>query len=191
MKKIKFLLILFLGAFIIPLQSLNMVSVPQKSNIVVIGTSTLHGWEMKLSEVQSSFSVNKPDETKLEISDTQLKFNAENLRSDNSGLDKKAYEALKTEKHPVITFTQTGKLTASLVNNKFKSKVRGNLSIAGTSKPVDLDVEVELLADGALRVKGEKAMKMTEFGITPPRAMLGTIRAGDDIIVKFDVTLKQ
>jgi len=31
---------------------------------------------------------------------------------------------------------------------------------------------------------------MTEFGIEPPKAMMGTIKSGDDIVVKFNTYLK-
>ncbi len=191
MRKIKLILVLVLTSFVLQVQSLNMISVPQKSTIVVTGTSTLHGWEMKLTEVQSSFNINKPDESKIEISEGQVRFKTENLKSDNSGLNSKAYEALKTDKHPQVTFIQTGKLTASIVNKKFKAKVRGNLTIAGTTKAVELDVEGEQLGENILRIRGEKPMKMTDFGVTPPRAMLGTIRSGDDINIKFDITFQQ
>jgi polyisoprenoid-binding protein YceI len=190
MKKTRIILLLILTVCIIPVQSLNMAAVQQKSSIVVTGTSSLHDWEMKISNIQSTFKLDKISETSLEIADTRLSFRAENLQSDNSGLDKKAYEALKTDKHPLITFTQTGKLPVSLNSGNFKSKIKGNLSIAGTTKPVELNIEGTSQHDGSMRITGEVDMKMTDFGVTPPRAMLGAVRSGDAIKVKFDVNFQ-
>jgi polyisoprenoid-binding protein YceI len=145
---------------------------------------------MKVSDMQSSFTLNQVDAQQLELLNAKLTFKVTHLKSDNSGLDEKAHEALKAEKHQMITFTQTEKIVVTLSQNQFKSKVRGNLNIAGSTKQVELEIEGEQLPDGSLRVKGEKALKMTTFGVTPPKAMLGAIRSGDDIVVRFDVTFK-
>lgn len=190
MKHTKIMLILMMALIAIPVQSLNKSAIPQKSSIIVTGTSTLHDWEMKVSNILSSFTINLVDAQQLEFSNARLTFKANHLQSDNSGLDEKAHEALKAEKHQMISFTQTEKIVVKLSNNQFKSKVRGNLNIAGSTKPVELEIEGEQLPDGSFRVKGEKALKMTTFGVTPPKAMLGAIRSGDDIVVRFDVTFK-
>ena len=34
---------------------------------------------------------------------------------------------------------------------------------------------------------GEKELKMTDFNVTPPTAMFGAIKSGDDITIKYDV----
>jgi polyisoprenoid-binding protein YceI len=190
MKKVKLFLLLILAVNFIPVQSLNMTVVPQKSTVAVKGTSTLHDWEMKLSDIQSSTNINSLPDGTVEISETKVSFKAENLKSDNSGLDDKAYEALKTDKHPTITFTQSEKISIKPGNGKFKAKVKGVLKVAGTSKPIELDVDGEQLKNGSFRVLGEKPLKMTDFNIDPPRAMFGTIRSGNDVVIKLDLTFR-
>ena len=50
----------------------------------------------------------------------------------------------------------------------------------------DLDLAVTLQADGGLTIATTTTQKMTDFGITPPTAMFGTIKSGDQ--VRIDVT---
>jgi len=38
-------------------------------------------------------------------------------------------------------------------------------------------------------VTGSYKFKMSSFGIDPPRAMLGTIRTGDEVTIKFKINL--
>jgi polyisoprenoid-binding protein YceI len=190
MHKLKLFLLLVLMANLLPVQSLNLKVVPQKGVISVKGTSTLHDWEMKLNDLQSTCAINPMADGGYEIAETRLSFKAENLKSGNSGLDDKAYEALKTEKHPTITFAQTEKITIQPGQQKFKTKVRGTLTVGGSAKPVELEVDGEQLQDGSFRVTGKKLVKMTDFGIEPPRAMFGTIRSGDAVTIEFDVTFR-
>jgi hypothetical protein len=46
-------------------------------------------------------------------------------------------------------------------------------------------------ADGwtTIRTTGRLALKMTDFGVDPPTALLGTLRTGDEVTVYFDVTV--
>jgi hypothetical protein len=41
---------------------------------------------------------------------------------------------------------------------------------------------------GGLRATGVSTFKMTDFGVKPVTALLGTIRTGDAVTVKFDIT---
>jgi polyisoprenoid-binding protein YceI len=65
----------------------------------------------------------------------------------------------------------------------------GSLTIAGTEKTVNMDVVTKRLTDGSLRADGELALKMTDFGVKPPTALLGTLRTHDDVKVKFQLSL--
>ena len=49
----------------------------------------------------------------------------------------------------------------------------GTLRVAGVEKEIALDITTER-KDATLAVKGEVQVLMTDFGITPPKAMMGT-----------------
>ena len=44
--------------------------------------------------------------------------------------------------------------------------------------------------NGALVVSGTQELRMTEFGLQPPKLMLGTLKVDERIKVGFDVILK-
>src|SRR5690606_7464770 len=166
------------------------VTVDQKqSKIEVTGTSTLHDWELSTSAINGTSSIAKNGNGQIEISNTKITIKSTDLKSGNSGLDKKAYEALMTDKHANITFVQTAKVEVAEKNDEFTAKVSGNLVIAGKSKPATITIKGQALQN-SYKISGNVPLKMTEFGIEPPKAMMGTIKSGDDIVVKFNAYLK-
>ena len=63
----------------------------------------------------------------------------------------------------------------------------GALTIAGAEKSVNLDVTATRLSDGGIRADGELPLLMTDFGVKPPTAMLGTLRTSNKVTVKFSL----
>jgi galactitol-specific phosphotransferase system IIB component len=83
------------------------------------------------------------------------------------------------------------KVVKTTTNDKgFTTEVQGVLSIAGTSKTVNLLVAGTETTTG-FEFVGEKALKMTAFNIDPPTALFGTLKTGDDITIKFKTTFKK
>jgi polyisoprenoid-binding protein YceI len=188
MRKIQTILLLLTSALFMVAQGQSIKVVPKESKIGVEGTSTIHDWDMATSAINGSASfVTEGDQ--LEISGTKISLKTTDLKSDNTGLDDKAHEALKAKKHPNITFSQSDKVTLKTTGNAFKGTVRGQLTIAGETKTVSIPISGSVVQN-TLKVSGKVSLKMTQFGMEPPRAMLGTIRAGDDITVNFEVVLK-
>merc|ERR1712000_68435 len=110
---------------------------------------------------------------------------AESLKSGKSGMDKNTYKALNTGKYKTIDFNLTSVSKIEKISeNSFKAIVKGDLTISGSKKSISLTLNLKL--DGSkLLVEGEKALKMTDFGIEPPKALLGTIKTGDAIKIVF------
>jgi len=69
-----------------------------------------------------------------------------------------------------------------------KVEVKGTLTVAGVARPVTLVLDVR--RDGSrLLASGELPLKMSDFGIKPPTAMMGTMHTGDAVRVKIETTL--
>ena len=87
---------------------------------------------------------------------------------------------LNTGRFPDITFCSTaisGQLDAFAVT--------GDLTIAGTTRPVSLTVT----AGGGGRVTVRAAVVQTQFGIKPYSAMLGALKIDDRVEIHATVTL--
>ena len=154
------------------------------ATIVVAGTSTMHDWTMTSEggNYNASFEVNA-DGTPSALNAVTVTVPAESLKSKEKAMDKNAYKSLMTDKYKDITF----KLTSSKITGKTIT-CNGNLTISGTTKPVDVEVTYEV-KNGNLVCKGSKKIKMTDYKVEPPTFMFGAIKTGDEITVSFDVTL--
>ena len=66
--------------------------------------------------------------------------------------------------------------------------VAGNLSIAGQSRQVTLDLTIEPNGDSA-RLKGRVPIVQSNFGVKPFTAMMGALKVKDEVEVDLDVRL--
>lgn len=153
------------------------------------GTSNLHDWEMKaISGVsEASFVVNAKGQV---ISLSQLSFTlpAKNLKSKHSGMDKNTYKALNTDKNPTISFVMKSAIVTATGDNNYQLSCVGKLSIAGTIKQTDLVATGKYNpTDKSFTVTGVKKMKMTDYNVKPPKALMGTITTGNDISISYNL----
>ena len=69
----------------------------------------------------------------------------------------------------------------------YELRAAGRMTVAGTTRPVETTVRGWRLADGRLRATGSQQLMMSDFGIDPPTALFGLIRASDHLVVRFDL----
>jgi len=155
-----------------------------KPELVVSGTSTLHDWDMP-SETATGTMIAIEDSGKLtEIKSLLIEMPAESIKSGKKLMDKKAYDALKTKEHENIIF----KLKSTTKTGDTWNMV-GDFTIAGVTKQVNLKVK-EIYEDGKYSLSGSYMCKMSEYGMKPPTAMMGTIKTGDEVKISFNVKFK-
>ena len=106
------------------------------------------------------------------------------LHSAKDGLDKNMYKALNANTHADITF----RLVRVEPGTAGALRAIGVLKIAGVEKEVALDIKTER-RESTLAVKGEVQLLMTDFGIAPPKAMMGMIKADPKVKVTFETVL--
>ncbi len=160
-----------------------------KSELKVYGTSSLHDWHI-VTEEQKGYLIiegtNNPAIKKMKIEAV-----SKSLKSGKKGMDKNTYKSLDTDKYKTITFQFTEAKNVTKINDKnYQIETYGNLTVAGVTKKTALNFTLTF-ANNEVCLTGEKTMKMTEFNIDPPTALLGTITTGDDITIKFNTILKQ
>jgi len=156
----------------------------------VAGTSTLHNWTVASATINGTatfaghFSATRPPA----IRSIQLVIPVNTLKStEGSGMDNTMYDALKMKQNPNITYALDSATLASGPSKddpKYHYNAQGRLTIAGWLRYVSLKLDVEPADGGMLTISTQTPLKMTDFGMKPPTAMLGTIKSGDDVTVK-------
>ena len=160
-----------------------------ESFLIVHGTSSLHDWDVKADSYTASISFK--DSKTESIDKLKVEVLAESLKSGKRGMDKNTYKALNTKEFKKIIFISTNtKVLSQITETKYKVEVMGNLTISGKTNAVSLKFDVEI-DNNKVKLYGEKKIKMTDFNIEPPKALLGTITTGDDITIKFETIFKK
>jgi polyisoprenoid-binding protein YceI len=186
-KKVLNLLILFvLVSNLIHAQQFSLAN--NESTLTVLGTSNIHDWHLDTKN-QSGLIVFKDLESCL-IESLTLNVVAESLESGKSGMDKNTFKALNTDDYKTISFqlVEVTSLTDK-GDNVYEAKTSGDLTISGTKKRISLNLNINVF-ESSVKLTGEKIIKMTDFGVEPPKALFGTITTGDEISIKFSTIFK-
>ena len=104
-------------------------------------------------------------------------------------MDDKMYDALELKQFPTITYSlskATLKTSPSTQGSAYHFDTTGQLTIAGAAHEVNLDLGVLPHGDGQLTITTNIGLKMTDFDVKPPTAMLGVIKSGDAITVNVN-----
>ncbi len=172
----------------------NSAKISQQADITVKGTSNLHDWTMEAKNISCSVKFNfLPGNNNVPNTLTELNLSVpvQDLKSGKSSMDSKAYSALKVKQFNAIVFTLTSATISPEPKNKFQVETKGNLSIAGVTRPVSLQVGCGLDAVGTITCSGSEKLKMTDYQIKPPVYMLGALKTGDELTIGFTVTVKK
>jgi YceI-like domain len=161
----------------------------QVMDITLSGTSSLHDWEMKAVKGASkaTFSVDRNNKV-TGLSMLSFTFPARNLKSKHTVMDNNTYKALNTTKNPNISFILTSATVTPTGGDNYQLNCIGKLTIAGTTRETNLTSTGKYNpADKSFTVTGVKKMKMTDYNVKPPKAMLGTIKTGNDISIAYSI----
>jgi polyisoprenoid-binding protein YceI len=156
------------------------------SSVEIDGTSNIHDWTMKAENTGGVLTVDFDEGTLEKIEKLEFTVVAESLVSGKSGMDKNTYKALNTDKYKNITYNlKKVNGIEKLSGNNYKVKTTGSLMIAGVKKDINLNFDLNSNSD-QLALTGQYKLNMTDYGVEAPTAMFGTIKTGEDVVVKFE-----
>jgi polyisoprenoid-binding protein YceI len=166
------------------------------ARITISGTSNIHAYTASTSTVRVTraqlagpleatdlwANALKPGDVEM----FQVTIPAATLTSPREGLDANMHKALKVGDNPDIAF----RLLRFEPRKGPAGALRGIgvLKIAGVAREVALDITTER-KDATLSVRGQVQLLMTDFGITPPVAMLGMLKTDPKVTVTFETVL--
>ncbi|HEY2583884.1 MAG TPA: YceI family protein [Mucilaginibacter sp.] len=154
--------------------------------VTINGTSNLHGWHENVEKVTGKIEVKQNADKSLSLQGLSIIVNVNSIKSDESGMNSRTYKALKADKFPEITFALIEPLANIPAGAKAHSaSAIGHLTIAGVTRSIIIPVKITLDEDKKITVDGVQQVKMTDYGIDPPTALLGMLKTGDVVIIDF------
>ena len=164
------------------------------ARITIEGTSNIHEYtasttKVRVTRAQLGAAVGGPEfwDNVLKpgsVEVFEIAVAAGTLTSPKDGLDKNMHKALKTQEHPDITF----RLLRLEPGQAGALKGIGMLRIAGVEREVVLNLKTQR-KDSTLAVTGKVDLLMTDYGITPPKAMLGMLKTDPKVTITFETVL--
>jgi len=164
------------------------------ARVTIAGTSNVHNYSawtdtvrvtgVKLAATVTADTLWDDVITPGTLERFEVAIPAATLTSRDAGLDKNMYRALKVEEYRDITFRLKGveRSSAGVL------MAVGMLRIAGVEREVVLSLKTER-RDATLVVTGRVVLLMTDYGITPPTAMLGMLKTNPKVTVTFETVL--
>jgi hypothetical protein len=203
MRKTNKLMVALLMTGIVPLWATGSetprVTMAEGSTLALHGSSTMHDYEARATQMDLKVDVApEPPQGANTVARLAARGGVQSfvltvpvlgLHSEKNGLDKNMYKALRASDAPNIVFHMTmPAVTTTTADGVTKVQAKGELEIAGQSRPIDLDVTAKVTPQGVV-IDGHKNLLMTTWGIKPPTMMLGTIKTADAIDIVFHLVL--
>lgn len=108
----------------------------------------------------------------------------------NKKMNEHMLKAIKAEENPVIEFRLVSyELDRDSVGAA--AVLNGTLRLGGVEKPVSMNAATKSVAEGVLQVTGAYELRMTDYGLKPPKLMMGAFKVNDPVKVNFDLLLKE
>jgi polyisoprenoid-binding protein YceI len=165
------------------------------ARVSIAGTSNIHAYtatttEVRVTRVQLADGVTGANlwDAVLQpgaIEAFEITIPAATLSSPREGLDKNMHKALNVKEHADITFRLL-RLEPGAAPGAFRAM--GALRIAGAEREIGIAITAQR-GESTLTVKGDGQLLMTDFGIAPPKAMLGMLKTDPKVTVSFETVL--
>ena len=155
--------------------------------VTIDGTSNLRDWKENVGQVTGDMMAILNPDGSVDLISIRIKMAVLSIKSDMGRvMDNKTYAALKATRYPDILFTLSTPLKLSQVSGARQPvPVQGDLLLAGVCRPVVMQVKTLTVEQGKLLFEGSENVRMTDYGVKPPSALFGTMKAAPDITIHF------
>ncbi len=172
-------------------------SVSDDSEMTIYGSANVTDWESEVKTIHGEITIRNLDQSdwsEAQVSwfeRVEVSIPVEDIDSDSRRMNNNMHGYLKKSEYPNITYSLIEVQELVLLDNPgVVLTVRGVISAAGVSKEIVHDVTITESESGGFVVSGSQDLKMTDFGIDPPTAVLGSIRSRDEMTITFRLYLE-
>lgn len=170
----KVLVLICLGIFSYA-NSLNVVNGEVKAHTEVFGDSKINP---STKDVKGELTMNDS----IESLKGKIYFKTLSLISDTKDRDAHMYELLNSTKYDQISFN-----LLNVIKSDSGYEISGVLTLNGVSKSISSKSTI-INENALINLKGDFAIKLTDFGMKPPKLLFLTVR--DQIDINYDINIK-
>lgn len=163
----------------------------QRDSVIEIsGTSNVRAWSCEASQMAGTMMATTDGRRVTDVSGVTVTVPIQQIDCGNGQMNGKVREELGANSSNFVRFNLSN-ATIGAVDAQGNTTVNatGRLAIAGTTKTINVTAKAEPLSGNRMRLTGQVPLAMTNFGISPPTAMLGALRTADDVTVSFNVVV--
>ncbi|TAL05447.1 MAG: YceI family protein [Verrucomicrobia bacterium] len=165
---------------------------PKGSSCKIDGTSNIHDWSMEgtliggFMEADAGFPDSALTNAAAARPVVQVSIPVRSLKSPHTTMDTRMQKEMDEPNHKNIQYRliELKPKSAAGATGALQFDATGVLTVKGVSRTNTMPVTIQK-AEGKLKVAGAIAVKMTDFGVTPP-VTLGMFTTGDDIKLSFE-----
>lgn len=135
----------------------------------------------------------RPSSGRFPTPEFRLRIPVTTFRCGNRIMESDMRRALKADQHAFVEFVfrqLQGGVEHDIDSNEYRASLVGELTLAGVTRTIVLELSAQRLSRTRFRFRSELPLRMTQFGVTPPTALFGAIKARDQLTVRFDLTLE-
>lgn len=171
----------------------NTYTISKDYSVTINGTSNLHNWNEKVGTVTGNSVVGWNSDGSFNLDALTIKMDVRSIKSTEGGImDRNTYKALKADDYPEITFILSSPIKSLKTDGAAATiSAQGNLTIAGVTKPVTMQVKAYMPTKETMQFEGSQTIKMTDYNIVPPTALFGALKTGDIITINFKTDFSQ
>jgi len=169
---------LLVGAFLATAGAIGVAQAPltiDSGRVTLAGTSNVHAYTASTTKVLATGTVDA----------FVITIPAATLASPKGDIDKNMHKALKVDECPDITFRL---IRFDSKPDAASNRAIGVLKIAGVEREVALVITTKRTG-ATLTVQGSLDLLMTDYGITPPKALMGMLKTDPKVTVTFETVL--
>ncbi len=162
------------------------------SSMTIEGGSTVGSWDAEVKLINADFSIDLSALESGANSPFQLgsfTVPVENIDGDGRRLTRNIHSYLKKDDHPEVTFRMNSSEIVEKNDSGYKVEVNGVINAAGADHEVTFLADVAQSDNGGFIISGKTPLKFSDFDIDRPSAMLGSVRADEEIEIHYNLVL--
>lgn len=170
-------------------------TIEKESSLSIRGTTNINSFECFSKQTFKEQSVRMQVDgasQKVVFKNAQLLLRVDGLDCDNSKMNEDLCEALDYEDFPfiVIELHEADLKKGLSADGWTEIIVRASLTVAGKTRRIYIEAKGQQKSPDRFQFLAEYWLKMTDYGVEPPTALLGLIKVRNDIAIDFNVVAK-